>query len=138
SEFGRGDVLIERLVTFFHPRIAEAAEFAKQSRILLLKTNAGVGIDIALGALPYESRMIQRSTEWVLDETRMIRTCSAEDLVIQKTFAGRDQDWVDVQCIIQRQTVAALDCDMILRELGPLLELKGELESLHRLQAMVS
>jgi hypothetical protein len=63
-----------------------------------------------------------------------LRTCSAEDLVVHKVFAGRDQDWLDVAGIIVRQG-AALDTELTLSEALPLLELKGSLEDIDRLRA---
>ena len=117
TQFGREASVIQKILPLFQPRIPDAVEFAEQSRVLLLQTEQGVGIDISLGALPFESRMIDRSSVWPLDEHRSLRTCSAEDLIIQKAFAGRDQDWLDVQRTIQRQSTHALDTELILAEL---------------------
>jgi len=52
-------------------------------------------------------------------------TCSAEDLVILKVFAGRAQDWLDVEGIIVRQG-AALARYLILEDARPLLDLKED------------
>ncbi len=109
TEFGNELPIVQRISQLFRPRIADAEQFALQSRVLLLKTETGVGIDISLGALPFESRMIQRSSVWMLHNGPTLRTCSAEDLVIQKVFAGRDQDWIDVQRIVDRQSAEILD-----------------------------
>ena len=135
SEFGREDSIIEQVLDKFEPRVKDAAEFARQSRVLLLKSEDGVGIDVSLGALPFESRMIDRSSVWELDANRFIRTCSAEDLVIQKVFAGRDQDWVDVRTVVERQS-ASVDQQLVVQELNPLLELKDDPASLERLQQL--
>jgi hypothetical protein len=61
-----------------------------------------------------------------------LRTCSAEDLVVMKAFAGRGQDWVDVERIIVRQT-GTLDWTYVRSQLAPLAALKGEPEILDRL-----
>ena len=53
-----------------------------------------------------------------------------------KVFANRELDWRDVQMTIVRQGVVALDWDYIEKHLKPLLELKGESESLDRLQGL--
>jgi hypothetical protein len=55
-------------------------------------------------------------------------TCSAEDLVVLKAFADRMQDWLDIEGIIVRQG-ASLDRSLVLQELGPLLELKEDLQA---------
>jgi hypothetical protein len=60
-------------------------------------------------------------------------TCSAEDLVVHKVFAGRDLDWGDVERILIRQH-GRIDLSQIREELQPLLELKGEPEALTKLE----
>jgi hypothetical protein len=64
-------------------------------------------------------------------------TCSAEDLVVHKTFAGRDLDWGDVERVLTRQH-GKLDIKQIQAELKPLLELKGELEAMDKLERMIA
>lgn len=137
TEFGRERPVIELLLTRLRPRVRDAAEFAESSRVLLAATDGGVGVDVSLGALPFESRMVARSSVWSLADGRTLRTCSAEDLIVQKVFAGRDQDWIDVRHVVVRQG-AQLDRSLILREVEPLLELKGELDALARLTALWS
>jgi hypothetical protein len=64
-----------------------------------------------------------------------IRTCSAEDLVVLKSFASRPQDWIDVEKVIIRQG-PRLDRALIIEELKPLAELKEEPEILSRLDQL--
>ena len=137
TEFGNEEPAIEQLVDLFEPRIADAVNFARQSRVLLMQTSNGVGVDIALGALPFEERMIARSTPWKLDEARTLRTCSADDLIVLKAFAGRNQDWVDIQCVIEAQRTV-LDRAMIRRELEPLWELTEDHDATGRLEKLFS
>ena len=63
----------------------------------------------------------------------MLRICTAEDLIVMKAFAGREQDWMDVRMTIVRQGVETLDWDYILHHLTPLAEVKEEPEILQRL-----
>lgn len=115
------------------PRIEDAPAFAERSRVILAKSRDGVGIDIVLGGLPYEARVIERSSDWDLGGGAHLRTCSAEDLLVMKAFAARDKDWADVVSILERQG-AKLKLDLVREELTPLLaakeapELMGELE----------
>ena len=60
--FGSQDAFIEPLLAKFEPRIDNAADFARTRRVLLLRSDNGVGLDIALGALPFEESMVQRSS----------------------------------------------------------------------------
>ncbi len=57
-------------------------------------------------------------------------------MVIHKVFANRDQDWLDVERIVQRQG-ARLDLPLIFGELRPLLELKEEPENETRLRDLM-
>ena len=125
---------IDPLLEAFPGRREDARDFALRHRVLLARHAAGTPLDIALGALPFEEDTVTRSSLWDIGDG-MLRTCSAEDLVIHKTFAGRDQDWIDVRGILIRSG-ANLDVKLINRELPPLLELKDaatHLEKLHKL-----
>jgi predicted nucleotidyltransferase len=85
----------------FTTRIADAAEFAKQTRVLLLRYRPGdVDIDISLGALPFEDEVIERST-WIRAGKIRIRLVSAEDLVIMKAVAARPRDMMDIENVIR-------------------------------------
>jgi len=132
--FGREDTFIEALLTKFQSRIAEAAEFARSRRVLLLRSDNGVGLDIALGALPFEELMVQRSSLFAFPPGVELRTCSAEDLVVMKAFAGRGQDWVDVERIIIRQS-GKLDWTYIFDQLRPLAELRDDPDLVEQLEA---
>ena len=87
------DVLLES----FTGRRTNAREFALTRRVLLLRTASGISVDIALGAFPFEERSVQRSSTWTWTTGQSLLTCSAEDLVVHKVFAGRDLDWGDVE-----------------------------------------
>ena len=91
------------LLAEFESRISGAAEFALRNRVLLLRTPDGFGIDVALGAMPFESSAIERSSNAELVRGATLRTCSAEDLIVHKAFAARPQDWVDIEGVILKQ-----------------------------------
>jgi Nucleotidyl transferase AbiEii toxin, Type IV TA system len=132
--FGHEDTFIEALLTKFQSRIPEAAEFARSRRVLLLRSDNGVGLDVALGALPFEELMVQRSSLFAFPPGVELRTCSAEDLVVMKAFAGRGQDWVDVERIIIRQS-GKLDWTYIFDQLRPLSELRDDPDIVKQLEA---
>jgi hypothetical protein len=54
--FGREETFVEPLLKRFKPRVPNAAEFALANRVLLLQAASGVGIDVALGGLPFEEK----------------------------------------------------------------------------------
>jgi hypothetical protein len=52
---------IGALLAAYPARIKDAAEFARGHRVLLLKTADRVGIDVSLGALPFEELVVSRA-----------------------------------------------------------------------------
>lgn len=114
-----------------------AREFALRQRVLLLRSRDGVGIDVALGALPFEERCVGRASDWTIPPGVVLRTCAAEDLVVLKAFAGRPQDWLDLESVLVRQR-RTLDWGLIVGELRPLLELRETPENMERLQQLRS
>jgi len=124
-EAGREALAAQALIAELSPRIEDAEGFAARTRVVLLRTREGVDIDIVLAGLPFEARVIERSTLWNLDETASLRTCSAEDLLVMKAFAGRDKDWADVTSVLERQG-GKLHIDQVRSELRPLVEAKQE------------
>jgi Nucleotidyl transferase AbiEii toxin, Type IV TA system len=106
-------------------RIDDADEFAARNRVLLLNASNGRPVDIVLGGLPFEARAVARGSRFEFAPGVALRTCSAEDLVVMKAFAGRDRDLADISGILVRQS-AHLDWKLIEEELRPLLEIKDE------------
>jgi hypothetical protein len=132
--YGAEPAAVEPLLAAFAPRIPDAREFASRNRVLLLRTAAGVPVDIALGAIPFEERCVARATEFDFGGVRLL-TCSAEDLVVLKAFAGRDRDWADIGAIIQRQR-GALNWRLIFEELEPLARVHPQGNAAERLRQM--
>ncbi|MBN2579077.1 MAG: nucleotidyl transferase AbiEii/AbiGii toxin family protein [Pirellulales bacterium] len=133
--FGTEGSYIDILLQKFPPRIAEAAQFAQQHRVLLLKSASGVGIDIALGGTSFEESVVSRATEFEFLPKLSLLTCSAEDLIVLKAFADRARDWADIEGIISRQG-DRLDWHYVEEQLQPLVELKEEPEIIKRLQTL--
>lgn len=134
--FGSEEGFIRELVGGFQPRMAGAAEFALQRRVLLLQTKRGFGIDIALGALPFEESAVVRAKLVEMTPGHSLRLCSPEDFIVYKSFAGRAIDWQDVRMTVVRQGDAKLDWAYVLKHLTPLAELKGQPEILRQLEQL--
>jgi hypothetical protein len=131
--FGGEEKFVDALLSHFQARAQGERETAILRRVLLVSASDGTGIDIALGALPFEERSITRASAWQLDTQLSIVTCSAEDLIVHKAFAARDLDWADVSNIVMRQG-RKLNIDQIWEELRPLVALKEEPQILAKLQ----
>ena len=135
--FGAEAAAADRLLAKFKPRNEGARELALQRRVLILWSAEGIGMDVAFGGLPFEERCVNRASDWKLAPGIVLHTCSAEDLVILKAFAGRPRDWIDIETVLVRQR-RSLDWRLIIRELKPLLEIREAPESLAQLQQLRS
>lgn len=135
--YGSEERFVDAVLEELEPRRADARSFAILHRVLLARTRDGVDVDIALGALPFEERSVERASAWLLGDGRELRTCSAEDLIVHKVFAGRDRDWDDVRGVLARKH-GGLDWTIINHELPPLLDLKETPEAMARLETIAA
>lgn len=129
------DEKIDQLLTLVSSRIADPQAFARLNRVILGQTKAGVGVDIGLAAFDYEVGAIERAVDHDYGQDMVLRVIRAEDLIVQKAFASRDQDWLDIRWVLIRQE-GKLDWSIVNDNLPALVELKEEPEILTRLQAL--
>ena len=91
---------------------------------LVVDTNiGGVVVDFLLAAPGYEENVITRAVRKKIGALT-VWLCTAEDLVIQKTIAGRGKDWQDIEGILARQ-MKRLDFDYLedwVKQFAELLE----------------
>jgi hypothetical protein len=81
------------------PRIADAENFARKNRVLLLRHLASSSnIDISLGILPFEVELVERSQKLTVGTLRL-RLPTPEDLIILKAVAHRPIDLADIQAV---------------------------------------
>jgi len=133
--FGAEETYVEEILKHFPGRVAGAARFALENRVLLVRASNAVGIDIGLAAIPFEEQLVERASWFSFLPDVSLRTCSAEDLLVLKAFAGRDKDWAAIPGVLARQA-GRLDWQYIDKHLTPLCELKGEPETPRRLHAL--
>lgn len=134
--FGDERPFIDALLSRFQSRVPNPVEHAERTRVVLLQSADGIGIDIALGAFPFEDSAIRRSRKIEAMDGIHLRVCTAEDLIVFKVFATRAKDWLDVEGAIIRQGDANLDWRYIREQLTPLLALKEAPELLEQLEAL--
>ncbi len=135
--YGSEERFVEEVLEHLDPRRPDARPFAIRNRVLLARTRHGVDVDIALGALPFEERSVERASTWSLADGSELLTCSAEDLIVHKVFAGRDRDWDDVRGVLARKH-GTIDWTVVRSELPPLLELKETPEAMPRLEQIAA
>jgi hypothetical protein len=136
--FGREDEFIAPfLEAGYRGRVTDAAGFARRNRVLLRTAPGGTPVHIALGGLPFEEEMVERSSLFEFSRGCRLRTCSAEDLAILKLFAFRPRDVLDVETLLVRQR-GALDwvhAERHLKELSDIKEQPEIMEALARLRS---
>ena len=128
-------IYIDKLLSLYKGRIPDTREFALNNRVLLLISREGIPIDIALGGIPFEEKAISRTSRYEFLPGLSLLTCSAEDLIILKSFADRSGDWADVETIIVRQE-GHLDWIYIFDQLQPLCQAKESYEIIHHLKLL--
>jgi hypothetical protein len=131
TAFGSEERYVDELLRHFAPRVSDAKDFALVNRVLLLQSMGGIGIDVALGGLPYEELVVARATPFEFLPELSLLTCSAEDLIVLKAFADRGRDWDDIEGVALRQR--SLDWDYVGSQLRPLVEAKDAPHILERL-----
>jgi hypothetical protein len=119
----------------FQPRQADALDFARKVRVLLLRHEpSGIAADISFGTLPFEREAVERARLQQAAPNLWLRLPSPEDLIIMKAVAHRGRDLVDIEALIQAHP--RLDHARILRwveEFASLLEMPEILEDLKAL-----
>jgi hypothetical protein len=126
---GMGDEarFVDSVLARFDARRPDARQFALTYRVLLVRAAVGVPLDMALGSTQFEVESVDRSSSWEIEPGEVIRTCSAEDLVVHKLIAARPRDLADVETIVARQ-FRRLDVERVRRILAAFAELKEDPE----------
>lgn len=133
--FGQEAHYIDELLKLYNGRIPDARGFALNNRVLLLVSDDGIPIDAALGGIAFEEQVVLRASRHEFLPGLTLPTCSAEDLVVLKSFADRSRDWADVETVIVRQQ-NRLNWDYIFEQLRPLCQVKESLEIITRLEQL--
>jgi len=134
--FGGEEAYVDEWLRHYQCRRPDGREFALEKRVLLLRSQSGIPVDIALGAFPFEEGAIERASDVEVHPGVTLRFCSAEDLIVMKAFANRPLDWQDVRMTIARQGAKALDWKYISEQIEPLAMLKDEPEIITQLDKL--
>lgn len=128
--------IIDLLLQNYQGRLPNTRTFALENRVLLLRAKSGITLDVSLGGLPFEEKLVERAQLIDFGNNIRLRLCSAEDLLVMKVFAGRPEDWRDVEGILIRQR-DKLDMGYVFEQLEPLLEVKEDTVSMQRLRDLL-
>lgn len=133
--FGNEAAYVDALLGRYGARVPDAREFALKHRVLLLQSQEGIPIDVALGGIAFEEQVVSRATRYEFLPGVSLLTCSAEDLIVLKAFADRPRDWADVETIALRQQ-GRLDWTYVFEQLEPLCQLKEAPEIVARVRRL--
>jgi len=97
---------LNQIASEFPPRISNGVAFALEHRVLPVMVPDAAEADLSLGLPGYEEQVVARAVSYDLGEGRIVRLCSAEDLIIHKALAARPQDGLDIEGIVARQGAA--------------------------------
>ena len=84
----------------FLPRVAGCVDFARSSRVLLVRHDAsGLDVDMVIAGMPLEELIIENGIAVGVEgaEVRIPRT---EDLIIMKSVARRPKDIADIEALV--------------------------------------
>jgi len=118
------------------PRIADAARFARQSQVFLLRhVPSDTPIDLSLAWLPFEIDAIERAERLDLSGVDA-PVATIEDLLVYKAIAWRPRDRDDIERLMK--TGHAIDLVRVQAIVEQLAEALGEPERASRFAALVA
>lgn len=96
-------------------------------------------VDFLLAVPGYDEEIVARAVEVELEDLSL-RLCTPEDLIIQKSIAGRAKDWQDIEGILieQMDTLDLAYLENWLGQFAELLEQPGILSRLIAIRSRVS
>jgi hypothetical protein len=118
---------LREIAAAFPPRLKDAVSFAIEHRVLPVDVTGAGPADLSLALPGFEEEAISRAVNYDLGQERVVRLCTAEDLVVYKCVAGRARDVLDVEGIIARQA-DALDVTAIRRWLEEFAQITDDRE----------
>lgn len=90
------------------PRIEKPIEFARQTRVLLLRhVKSAIDIDVIIGGLPFEQDAVEQGRGHRVGKLSF-RLPRVEDLLVMKAVAHRPQDLQDIEGLLDAHPEADL------------------------------
>ncbi len=84
----------------FFPRVHDCLDFARKSRVLLIRHRPSeIDVDVTFGVLPFEREAVTRAV-WLDIKKIRLPLPTPEDLIIMKAIAHRSRDLADIESIL--------------------------------------
>jgi predicted nucleotidyltransferase len=117
------------------PRIDDALEFARTTRVLLLMHEpTRIEVDLSFGMLPFENELVRRAEIRKVNRIRF-PLASAEDIIVMKALALRPRDVADIESIVELSQ--ELDLDRVRSTVAQLSEALESDDHLSRLDEIL-
>jgi hypothetical protein len=118
------------------PRIENPLEFARRSRVLLMRHAAsGINIDLTFGRLSFEQAAIDHSEIHDIGGLR-VRLPRVEDLLIMKAIARRPKDMQDIEGLLAAHPEADLvNVRHLVREFATAMSMSDMLDDFDKVVA---
>lgn len=96
SEFR--DLVLKR----FPERQAHVPAHLQSAHVIHVWAMPSVPVDLMVSIFDYERQAIDRALPITVGGVS-VRVCTAEDFIVHKVIANREQDWIDVERVVIRQ-----------------------------------
>lgn len=133
--FGDEPHYLHKISSRFRARSPNEIDFAMRLRVFRAFSSNGTAVDIGLAAFPLEQQIISRAMSYRFATGSVLRVCDLHDLIIMKAFAGRDQDWADLQYVVAKHR-RSIDWSRIDGPLEELCNMAENFASVPRLDAL--
>jgi hypothetical protein len=118
------------------PRIPDAAAFARERQVLLLRHGpSGTPMELSLAWLPFEQEALRRAEVLLVGSVSM-PVAVAQDLVIYKAVAWRERDRMDIERLL-RSHAQDIDLDYVRRIVGEFAAALDEPERMAALEEII-
>lgn len=125
----------ELLKAGYESRADDPVAFARRTRVLTMRDESGVGIDLMLGLLPFDEDLVSTALIATLSDSSTAPVASPENLVIMKAIAWRPQDQADIRQLVSVNRTLAWQS--VVASFSQYAELLEAPERVHELQVLI-
>ncbi|MDR3690719.1 MAG: hypothetical protein P4L46_15180 [Fimbriimonas sp.] len=90
----------ELLKAGYESRAMDPIGLARRTRVLTMRDESGVGIDLMLGLLPFDTDLVSNAVLATLSDASTVPVASPGHLVVMKAVAWRPRDLDDIREIV--------------------------------------
>lgn len=96
-----GSVLQDLQASGLTSRSSDPLAFAAKHRMILLRDENGVEVDISIGGLPFEEEAVRTAWPIEIEPGLVAKVASPETIVVMKAIASRPKDLEDIRQLLK-------------------------------------